>query len=75
MSETGKLRRGRLVSSKTWKVLVTWFGFPVPTRRDSHESADTPEQALYTGPSWKDAATIYSVKAYFLNHVRAFQRS
>ena len=27
--------------------------------------------SLYTGPSWKDAATNYSTKAHFQNHVRA----
>ena len=58
MSEMGQRRRGRLVSSKSWKALVTSgvvcfsvsirFDRSVVFSRDSHESADPSEQALST---------------------------
>ena len=55
MFEMGLRRRGRLVSSKVWKVLVTSgvvrptrFNRPLAPSRDSHESADTSKQALST---------------------------
>ena len=81
----GQHRRGRLVSSKSWKALVT-SGVARPSCAISLRQTSGVQSgfsricrlfkagSIYSGPALRDFLTNLSTKAHFQNRVRAFHR-